>query len=76
MLTQTVPYRYLVIVLVGTFMILCAFLWTRGTFDQALWKVHLNYNTCAENGMGAVMCGEDLDRYKQRLQDAGINPNP
>jgi hypothetical protein len=52
------------------------FAWTRGTFDNFLWRVHLNYTTCGTNGFGATFCGKDLDRYQQRLQKAGINTNP
>jgi hypothetical protein len=50
--------------------------WTHGTFDNFLWRVHLNYTTCGMNGFGATFCGKDYDQYNQRLQQAGIRVNP
>jgi hypothetical protein len=61
------------LVLLALFAIV-AFAWTRGTFDNFLWRVHLNSHDCIQNGFGAVFCGDAADRYKQRLRDAGINP--
>jgi len=63
------------IVIVAIFCVLL-FAWTRGTFDNFLWRVHLNYTTCGTNGFGATFCGKDLERYQQRLQNAGIKVTP
>ena len=52
------------------------FAWSRGTFDNFLWRVHLNYTTCGTNGFGATFCGKDLERYQQRLRNAGIKITP
>ena len=45
--------------------------WPTGTFDNFLWRVHLNYNECATNGFGATFCGDALKEYEKRFQ---INP--
>jgi hypothetical protein len=47
--------------------LLVLFAWTRGTFDNFLWKVGLNYNECATNGFGATFCGDALKEYKVRI---------
>lgn len=52
------------------------FAWTQNTFDNFLWRVHLNHSTCIQNGFGATFCGDAATEYEQRLQDAGINSNP
>jgi len=52
------------------------FAWTRGTFDNFLWRVHLNYTDCGQNAFGATFCGDQLKQYQQRLQNAGIKVTP
>ena len=56
------------------FVVVLVVAWTHGTFDNFLWRVHLNYTTCAQNGFGATFCGKTLDEYNQRLQQAGVTP--
>jgi hypothetical protein len=63
-LTKRRSAKPLVIVAV---ILLILFAWTRGTFDNFLWKVGLNYNECATNGFGATFCGNDLKEYKARI---------
>lgn len=41
--------------------------WSKGTFDNFLWHVGLNAHPCATNGFGATFCGDDLERYNQRI---------
>lgn len=46
--------------------LLIIFAWTKGTFDNFLWRVHLNYTECAQNGFGAVFCGDALKNYQKQ----------
>ena len=48
-------------------LVLLVFAWTQGTFDNFLWRVHLNYNDCAQNGFGAVFCGDSLKKYEKNF---------
>jgi hypothetical protein len=43
------------------------FAWTRGTFDNFLWRVHLNYTDCGQNAFGATFCGDQLKQYNKRF---------
>src|SRR5262245_10338143 len=47
---------------------LLAFAWTQGTFDNFLWRVHLNATDCSQNAFGAVLCGKDLDRWQAQVK--------
>ena len=49
------------------------YLWTTGMFDNALYKVHLNHDTCGMNGFGAVYCGKALNEYNARINKV-LNP--
>jgi hypothetical protein len=51
----------------GVSLILLIAAWSQGTFDNFLWRVHLNYNTCGQNGFGAVFCGDDMKAYEKRM---------
>jgi hypothetical protein len=51
--------------------VIVAVAWTHGTFDNFLWRVHLNYTTCGQNAFGATFCGDQLKQYQERL---GQNP--
>lgn len=55
-------------ILIAAAIVIGCYLWTQGTFDQALWKVGLNFNECATNGFGATFCGEQLEEYKARFE--------
>jgi hypothetical protein len=59
------------IILVSVVLLLW-FAWTRDTFDNFLWRVHLNHSTCIQNGFGAVFCGDAAKNYNKRLRDAGL----
>jgi hypothetical protein len=61
------------LILIAIFLVL-AFGWTQNTFDNFLWRVHLNHSDCLQNGFGAVFCGDAATRYQQRLKDAGVKP--
>jgi hypothetical protein len=39
--------------------------WTTGRMDPALSQVGLNYGDCEQNGSGATLCGDDLERAKR-----------
>jgi hypothetical protein len=54
-------------IILTSVVLLLAFAWTRGTFDNFLWRVHLNYTDCAQNGFGATFCGDQLREYKERF---------
>lgn len=43
------------------------FAWTANTFDNFLWRVHLNHSDCATNGFGATFCGDALTNYQERV---------
>lgn len=38
-----------------------------GSMDKTLEPIGLNLNECATNGFGATFCGDDLDRYEERV---------
>jgi len=59
--------RFWLTSIVVVFIILVGRGYTTGTFDNFLWRVHLNYTDCAMNGFGAVFCGNDLKQYEQRV---------
>lgn len=50
--------------------------WTTDTFDNFLWRVHLNHSTCIENGFGAVFCGDAAKNYQDRLRNLGLPTKP
>jgi hypothetical protein len=60
-------------VLILLAVLIIGFAWTRGTFDNFLWRVHLNYTSCGTNAFGATFCGDDLKNYQQRI-NAVTNP--
>jgi hypothetical protein len=41
--------------------------WMHNTFDNFLWRVHLNHSDCIQNGFGAVFCGDAAKRYEQLI---------
>lgn len=47
--------------------VVVGWLYLHGTFDRALYSAGLNWNECASNGFGATFCGDDLDRYRERV---------
>ena len=49
-------------------------LWSTGMFDQGLYKFGLNAHECAQNGFGAVFCGDELQEYQQHFRHADLNP--
>ena len=53
----------IIVVIVIGFVWLSAELYTEGTFDRALAPWGLNWNKCAENIFGRVMCGEQLEEF-------------
>jgi len=55
-------------IIIVAIVLLIGFAWTRGTFDNFLWRVHLNYNDCAQNGFGAVFCGDALKNYQKEIR--------
>jgi hypothetical protein len=61
------------LILVGIVLLL-AFGWSQNTFDNFLWRVHLNHSDCIQNGFGATFCGDAATTYQKRLRDAGISP--
>jgi hypothetical protein len=50
-------------------LVLLAVVWSRGTFDRALYPLHLNAKACAQNAFGATFCGKDLDEYRRTVVD-------
>jgi hypothetical protein len=51
--------------LIAAVAVVLAFAWTQNTFDNFLWRVHLNHSTCIQNGFGAVFCGDAAERLEQ-----------
>jgi hypothetical protein len=43
-------------------------LWFAGTFDHLLVNVGLNAKECGRNGLGATLCGHELDEYRARVR--------
>jgi hypothetical protein len=57
-------------VIVGGVVIVLAALYFTGSLDNVLYKVHLNFHQCGENGFGAVFCGSALTQYENRINNA------
>lgn len=38
-----------------------------GSMDKTLEPIGLNLNECATNGLGVTFCGDDLERYEERV---------
>jgi hypothetical protein len=53
--------------LIAAVALLLAFGWTQNTFDNFLWRVHLNHSDCIQNGFGAVFCGDAAKRYEKQF---------
>jgi uncharacterized membrane protein YhiD involved in acid resistance len=41
--------------------------YVHGSFDRLLSGIGLNFHECARNGFGATFCGNELDRYRERI---------
>lgn len=54
----------------GLVVLVIAALYFTGSLDNVLYKVHLNFRRCGENGFGAVFCGSALTQYQHRISAA------
>lgn len=57
-------------VIAGLVVVVLAALYFTGSLDNLLYKVHLNWDKCGENGFGAVFCGSALTQYENRIAAA------
>jgi hypothetical protein len=61
-------------VLVALAVVILVWLYFSGSMDRLLVNIGLNYKPCAQNGLRAMMCGDQLTGYCQNLAHHNLDP--